>query len=126
MGRWAALGLRTEAGDVARSARRCGCGPQSGKQACVRNGLVEGVSLRAVLRESGAMAPEAAASVLAGTLLTLAGVHGDVRPENVLVDASGGLTLTGFGAPDPEFTPDEPTYLAPERATGGPATPAAE
>ncbi|NUR25902.1 MAG: hypothetical protein HOV83_08660 [Catenulispora sp.] len=92
----------------------------------MRNGLVEGVSLRAVLQESGAMAPEAAVSVLAGTLLTLAGVHGDVRPENVLVDASGGLTLTGFGAPDPEFTPDEPTYLAPERTTGGPATPAAD
>lgn len=92
----------------------------------MRNGLVEGVSLRAVLRESGAMAPEAAVSVLAGTLLTLAGVHGDVRPENVLVDASGGLTLTGFGAPDPEFTPNEPTYLAPERTAGGPASPAAD
>ncbi|NUP49133.1 MAG: hypothetical protein HOW97_17780 [Catenulispora sp.] len=92
----------------------------------MRNGLVEGVSLRAVLRESGAMAPEAAASVLAGTLLTLAVGHGDVRPENVLVDASGGLTVTGFGGPDPGFTPDEPTYLAPERLAGGPSTPAAD
>ncbi|NUR63821.1 MAG: hypothetical protein HOV87_34945 [Catenulispora sp.] len=92
----------------------------------MRNGLVEGVSLRDVLRESGAMAPEAAATVLSGTLLTLAVQHGDVRPENVLVDASGGLTVTGFGGPDPEFTPDEPTYLAPERLAGGPATPAAD
>jgi serine/threonine-protein kinase len=92
----------------------------------VRNGLVEGVTLRAVLRESGAMAPEAAVSVLAGTLPTLAGVHGDVRPENILVDASGGLTVTGFGAPDPGFTPDEPTYLAPERMSGGAATAVAD
>ena len=92
----------------------------------MRNGLVEGVTLRAVLRESGAMAPEAAVSVLAGTLPTLAGVHGDVRPENILVDASGGLTVTGFGVPDPGFTPDEPTYLAPERMSGGAATAVAD
>lgn len=92
----------------------------------MKNGLVEGVSLRDVLRVSGAMAPEAAATVLSGTLLTLAVRHGDVRPENVLVDASGGLTVTGFGGPDPEFTPEEPTYLAPERLAGGPPTQAAD
>ena len=71
------------------------------------------------------MAPEAAASVLAGMLLTLAGVHGDVRPENVLVDASGGLTVTGFGA-SPAFDPAEPAYLAPEVLAGAPPTAAAD
>uniref|UniRef100_UPI003F6A074D protein kinase domain-containing protein n=1 Tax=Catenulispora pinisilvae TaxID=2705253 RepID=UPI003F6A074D len=86
----------------------------------MRNGLVEGVTLRAVLRESGAMAPEAAASVLAGMLMTLAVVHGDVRPEHVRVDGSGGLALTGFGGEDARFVPNEPTYLAPERLTGTP------
>ncbi|MFL6110821.1 MAG: protein kinase domain-containing protein [Catenulispora sp.] len=91
----------------------------------MRNGLVEGVSLRAVLRESGAMAPEAAASVLAGMLLTLAGVHGDVRPEKVLVDGSGGLTVTGFGA-SPGFHPAEPAYLAPEVLAGAAPTAAAD
>jgi hypothetical protein len=92
----------------------------------VRNGLVEGVSLRAVLRESGAMAPEAAASVLAGMLVTLAVVHGDVRPEHVRVDGSGGLALTDFGAADTEFVPNVPTYLAPERLEGAAATPAGD
>ena len=88
----------------------------------MRNGLVEGVSLRAVLRESGAMAPEAAASVLAGMLVTLAVVHGDVRPEHVRVDGSGGLALTDFGGAEAQFVPNSPTYLAPERLKGAAAS----
>ncbi|MEY9858426.1 hypothetical protein ABH935_004041 [Catenulispora sp. GAS73] len=92
----------------------------------MRNGLVEGVSLRAVLRESEAMTPEAAASVLAGMLVTLAVVHGDVRPEHVRVNGSGGIALTDFAGPSPRFVPNAPTYLAPERLRGEPASAAGD
>ena len=92
----------------------------------MRNGLVEGVSLRAVLRESGAMAPEAAASVLAGMLVTLAVVHGDVCPERVRVDGSGGVALTDFGETDPRFVPNVANYMAPERLKGEAASAGAD
>ena len=92
----------------------------------MRNGLVEGVSLRAVLRESGAMAPEAAASVLAGMLVTLAVVHGDVCPEHVRVDGSGGLALTDFGESGRAVRPEFPNYLAPERLKGAAASAGAD
>jgi hypothetical protein len=92
----------------------------------VRNGLVEGVSLRAVLRESEAMAPEAAASVLAGMLVTLAVVHGDVRPEHVSVDGAGAIALTDFGGAGARFVPNSPSYMAPERLEGGLATESAD
>ncbi|MEY9890424.1 hypothetical protein ABIA31_004082 [Catenulispora sp. MAP5-51] len=92
----------------------------------MRNGLVEGVSLRAVLRESEAMAPEAAASVLAGMLVTLAVVHGDVRPEHVSVDSAGAIALTDFGGAGARFVPNSPSYMAPERLQGGLATESAD
>jgi len=65
--------------------------------------LVDGISLRQMIARHGAMAPEAALAVLKESLLGLASahalgvVHGDYKPENVLVDGAGNGKLFNFG-----------------------------
>lgn len=104
--------------------------------ACIVMELVNGVSLRALMRENGTTEPEAALVVLKGSLLGLARahavglVHRDYKPENVLVRDDGVSKLVDFGiavrqgvAGRPEGTPP---YMAPELWAGRPASPATD
>ena len=103
---------------------------QPGHGAAVVMELVNGVSLSAMIERQGPLDPEAALTVLKGTLLALAAVHRlgfghrDVKPGNVLVDNTGQVKLTNFGVAAPAA--GTPAYLAPERWEGDPGSPASE
>ena len=98
--------------------------------------LVEGISLRALMREEGATSPEAALVVLKGSLLGLAAaheagvVHRDYKPDNVLVTEQGTSKLVDFGIATrsgaPAAASGTPVYMAPEQFAGRPATPATD
>ncbi|MFI0421676.1 protein kinase [Spongiactinospora sp. 9N601] len=101
---------------------------------------VDGESLDRVLRR-GALPPATAMRVVAEAGDALAAAHGqgivhrDVKPGNLLVRADGGLALTDFGiarsAAGNQLTSTGMVlgsvgYCAPEQATGGEITPAAD
>jgi serine/threonine-protein kinase len=102
--------------------------------------LVDGPSLARVLA-AGPLAPARAMDVLAQAAAGLqaahaAGlVHRDVKPGNLLVGRSGQVKITDFGIAHAAWSAPltqtgalvgTPAYLAPERVTGGPATPASD
>jgi hypothetical protein len=106
--------------------------------------LVEGPDLRRFLRERGTLAPAEAVGVVCQLLDGLAAVHAagivhrDVKPENVLVDVSGGgvrVRLTDFGVARLSYGASltklssligTPEYMAPEVADHDSAAPAAD
>ena len=104
--------------------------------------LVAGPTLYRLLHENGPMGPEAALSVMRGSLLGLGAahekgiVHRDYKPSNVLLNAYGVSKLADFGVAeralpsivdDPDATNPAgvgtPAYMAPEQWDGAPAQP---
>ncbi|WP_433255642.1 protein kinase domain-containing protein [Streptosporangium sp. CA-135522] len=98
--------------------------------------LVDSRTLGAVVREDGPLPPARAAQIgleVLGALLAAhaAGVlHRDVKPDNVLLSKDGRAVLTDFGIAvlegDSSVTRTgaligTPAFIAPERASGGPA-----
>ena len=100
--------------------------------------LVEGGTLRELLRERGPMPPHAVAAVLAPVLSGLAVahraglIHRDIKPENVLISDDGDVKIADFGlvraVAEAKITSTSvilgtAAYLSPEQVSTGDASP---
>jgi eukaryotic-like serine/threonine-protein kinase len=103
--------------------------------------LIKGRPLAELIAEQGPLPPHRVAGIGRQVLAALVAghvvgvLHQDVQPGNVMITPDGQAVLTAFGtaatAGDPPVTRTgavrgRPGYLAPERASGLPATPAAD
>ncbi len=100
---------------------------ERGGAAAVVTELVDGVSLRRLLEQTGALEPQAALYVVKGVLLGLGEVHGSgivhgaLKPENVLIDTDGNIKIVDIGVTPPSHiqTHANPVYASPELWSGG-------
>jgi Protein kinase domain len=103
--------------------------------------FIKGRPLAELIAEQGPLPPHQVAEIGRQVLAALVAghvvgvLHQDLEPGNVMITPDGQAVLTAFGAAgtagDPPVTPTgtvlgRPGYLAPERANGMPATPAAD
>lgn len=115
-----------------------GDGGPGGRPAYLVMELVEGGTLRELLRERGPMPPHAVAAVLGPVLSGLAVahraglVHRDIKPENVLISDDGEVKIADFGlvraVADAKITSTSvilgtAAYLSPEQVSTGDASP---
>ena len=97
---------------------------------------VDGVTVRTLLGDEDALGPQAALTVLKGTLLGLAAAHAlgvlqrGCTPSAVLITRTGGVVLAELGSPGPlaeqSLASGTYFYLAPERWDAGEAAPSAD
>ncbi|HXA59037.1 MAG TPA: serine/threonine-protein kinase [Streptosporangiaceae bacterium] len=106
-----------------------------GEGAALLMEAVDGVSLRAVLDEHGALTPEVSLVILKGSLLGLAAahargvVHRDYKPANVVVQRDGQSKLIDFGVAVVDGVAGgsgTPAYMSPEQWLRQPATPSTD
>jgi len=95
--------------------------------------FVEGQDLRTLLLEKGKLPPEQAARIMLQICRALEAahsegvIHRDLKPQNIMLDASGRVTVMDFGIARSAYLPGmtqtgaligTPEYMSPEQARG--------